>query len=260
MKANKIVAEVADLPFDCISQFGDSTPQFFRHGVCATLCSEIHEGVMTVSDISATINSWSASNIQFRAYVDVLGRLSGFVSYKMKTLSEAEIQLFRSSYGAASSFVMSLANTLDGSVETLSCNRRPRFHLNLKKYADSYHNKINTHLMFQQYWRQGEAIDVVSAARDLITQFSTLGFALQLCSNRQDFFLLPFPAFFQLIFHPAALQQISVLQDEFSKPIGLAAWAFVDEASANLKTLDLDKFLTLSEWRNGPLRRPVWQL
>lgn len=260
MKANKIVAEVADLPINFISQFGEFTPHFFRHGVCATLCAEINEGVMTVRDITATINSWSASNIQFRAYVDVLGRLSGFISYKMKTSSDAEIQLFRSSYGAASSFLQSLANSSDGPIETLSCSRRPRFHLNLKKYADQNYNSISTHLLFEQYWRRGEAIDIVSAARDLITQFSTLGFALQLCSDRQDFSSLPFPAFFQLIFHPAALQQISVLKDEYTKPIGLAAWALVDEASANLKTLDLDKFLTLSEWRTGPLRRPVWQL
>ena len=260
MKANKTVVEVSDLPFDYIRQIGSLTPHYFRLGVGATLIAESKGPCSTVKAIIAELDSLSALGSDFYAFIDILGRLSGFIAYRMLSQSEAQIVLFRSSFGAASSLIRSFAGRLDVSVEKVTCANRLDFNYTLNNHLNKRSPAPYPVASFEQYWRRVEGTASSSATKDLISQFSCLGFALCLCSNQKDFFNLPFPAFYKLIAHPAALHQLTVLQDGCAEPTGLTAWALVEEAKSNLTSVDLDRFQDLSEWRNGTHRLPVWQL
>lgn len=260
MRANNVIAEIGDFNSGYCQLLGSRTHEFFRLGVCSVILADASDQFSTVKQIQDRLDAIVDSGVELRAYIDVIGRLAGFVSFQFTDHSTIQIHLFRSFHGAALSLARSLARSLDVSEKEILCTGK-RFPSNrCHRLSNRSCQKESRQNIFDRYWGCGEGIDCLSAAKDLIHQYSLLGFALHLSLKRQNFSHLPFKLFYRLVSHPAALRQMEVIFNSYAQPEGLSAWALLHESTAMNSSIDLVSFQDISAWRSGLLQVPVWRL
>lgn len=259
MYNNQILAEVAHLPPEYFSTLHSFEPNYFRVGVLGLVLGEQEKHYLKTSTVVMAIYNMLLSGCQFRAYIDVIGRLAGFISYQEVDESDIELKLFRSYYGAALSMSSSLIHDLGKPVKKIIYKRHHCSELETKTRLTATLKTVDPTRILE-YWKRGEGITCALAAKNMIHQISLLGFALQLSLSSASFSSLPFTSLLRLLSHPATLDQLQVVRDSFGNPQGLMAWAFVGESAANIQPSDWEKFNDISEWRCGSLKVPIWQL